>query len=125
VVLTKLGIPWTLENPFDSFEWHTDELRFLSSLDEVDSVLLDQCMYRLRPPDWDSHSDVRVRKRTRILGSLKDLSKLRCMCDRGHTHSVAFGHCKVAGKRVSRTKSAGAYPAGLCGAWAKLVPLPQ
>ncbi len=120
--LIEHKVPFTVENPVDSVLWHTSELQHILSLENVDSVVLDQCMYYLRPPDWsiDWQTDSRVRKRTRLVGSVHGLASLKRMCDCGHQHVEALGHVKIGGKRVSRSKAAGAYPVALCKSLAKL-----
>ena len=125
VVLRELTIPFTLENPHDSFLWYSNEIAELRSWPEWNEVMFDQCMYKLRPPDWDRVADIRVRKRTKIGGTLANLKSLRRICDGCHHHSIAFGSVRVNGKRIVRAKAAGAYPACLCRALASLYVGPQ
>ncbi len=121
-VLTECHVPWTLENPIDSYIWQTVELRRAQQIPGCEEAVFDQCMYKLRPPDWKMlKDDVRVRKRTRIIGTLPGLSSLSKRCDGNHVHAQAMGHCRVGGKRISRAKAAGAYPVLLCNCIAKLV----
>jgi hypothetical protein len=121
-VLLELGIPITVENPHDSMIWHSDEMRELEAHSDTDSVVFDQCMYSLRPPDFDpkDNDDRRVRKRTKIVGSVRALDTLSRVCNKQHCHVEAWGHCRVNGKLVSRAKAAGAYPVCLCLSIAKL-----
>ena len=121
-VLLELGIPITVENPHDSMIWHSDEMRELEAHSDTNSVVFDQCMYSLRPPDFDpkDNDDRRVRKRTKIVGSVRALNTLSRVCNKQHCHVEAWGHCRLNGKLVSRAKAAGAYPVCLCLSIAKL-----
>jgi len=121
-VLTECHVPWTLENPIDSYIWQTVEMRRAQQIPGCEEAVFDQCMYKLRPPDWKMlKDDVRVRKRTRIIGTLPGLSSLSKRCDGNRVHAQAMGHCRVGGKRISRAKAAGAYPVLLCNCIARLV----
>ncbi len=114
-VLVKHDVPFTIENPIDSLIWHTAELRAIRSFSNVTEVSCDQCMFKLRPPEWTPDSlDYRIRKRTRLLGTVKGLESLARSCDGEHIHVEAWGHVRVNGKRISRAKAAGAYPPALC-----------
>ena len=74
--LIRNNIPFTLENPHDSYIWHSPELLEIAAHPQAQVARFDQCMYKLRPPDYDGSSDVRVRKRTRLLGTLAQLPTL-------------------------------------------------
>ena len=114
--LNTHSIPWTLENPHDSFIWLTQQLGNYIATPFCRLALFDQCMYKLRPPDQEFYpdKDLRVRKRTKILGSLPGLESLNILCDRKHTHVAAFGSVRIHGKRIVRAAAAGAYPFPLC-----------
>ena len=115
VVLHRLGIPVTIENPETSMIWNMPELLAFVDEPDVNSVVFDQCMFGLLPPDHASlQHDVRVRKRTKLVGSAPHLCRLHRVCDRAHQHSHAYGDCRVDGKRVKRAKAAGIYPESLC-----------
>ncbi len=78
-------------------------------------------MFKLRPPEWTPDSfDYRIRKRTRILGTVTGLESLARSCDGEHTHVEAWGHVRAGGKRISRAKAAGAYPPAFCNCLAKI-----
>ncbi len=118
----KCNVPWTLENPEGSFVWHTDELIKRVNTDDCRSVVFDQCMYHLRPPDYvKGGGDLRVNKPTRIVGTLPGLNTLACRCDRTHAHAHAYGHVRVGSKRISRAAAAGVYPSALCCRISRLV----
>ncbi len=122
MVFIECNIHFTIENPHDSLLWHTDEIQSLRLVEGCSEVVLDQCMFKLRPPEWRAgQDDIRIRKRTRILGTLKGLESLRRVCDGSHIHGEAWGHVRVNGKRVSRATAAGAYPGNLCGSFASLI----
>jgi hypothetical protein len=85
-------------------------------------------MYNLRPPDYaeakrkqQTVGDLRVRMHTRLLTNVPTLVQLHAACNGKHSHVTAWGHCKCAGKYVSRASAAGAYPKKLCKKWAQLV----
>ena len=108
VVLLELHIPFTLGNPSESLVWHSPFMIWLLEQPSVCSVTFDQCMYHLRPPDFVPQSlDVRVRKRTTVVGSRANLTSLERRCDGLHSHSESIGHCSVNGRRVSRASAAG------------------
>ena len=123
-VFLRLGIPFTVENPVDSLLWRSAEMQALKLNDNVSDVVLDQCMFSLRPPDWSPghKEDLRVRKRTRVVGTVKNLVSIKRMCDKQHEHCEAIGSVRVHNKTVSRTKAAGVYPPTLCRKLAELFP---
>ena len=112
--LVKADVPFTIENPHDSYIWQTKIMKDIMALEKVEIAKFDQCMFLLRPPGWDGITDVRVRKRTRIIGTVAGLSSISQFCDKQHSHEEAFGSVRVGDKRVSRAKAAGAYPYPLC-----------
>ena len=121
LVFLELHIPFTIENPVDSLLWHSIEMLRLKQVPGIHNVVLDQCMYFLRAPDWRPTSgDFRIRKRTRLLGNVAELSSLKRICDKRHHHSWAWGHVRIREKRISRAAAAGAYPQNLCFHLAKL-----
>ncbi len=120
-VFLELGIPFTIENPAESMVWNSNEMKELARHPQYEAALIDQCMHHLRPVDWNGATDVRIRKRTRVAGTVAGLASLRCLCDRKHEHSWAVGRCRVNNKRVSRARAAGAYPLSLCQSLARLV----
>ncbi len=115
-VFLELGIPFTIENPCDSMLWHAETIVALRQDPSVSEVVVDLCMYKLRPPDFSGTEgvDVRVRKRTRFVGTVQGLVGLKRMCDGEHAHAAAWGSCKVNNKTVARAKAAGAYPPCFC-----------
>ena len=123
-VFLRFGIPFTVENPVDSLLWRSAEMQALKLNDNVSDVVLDQCMFSLRPPDWSPghKQDLRVRKRTRVVGTVANLVSIKRMCDKQHEHCEAIESVRVHGKTVSRTKAAGVYPPTLCRKLAELFP---
>ncbi len=122
LVFLELGIPLTLENPYDSVVWKIDAMLQLRGDARVTETVFDQCMFKLRPPDFvvKDRIDVSVRKRTRLIGSLSHLCSLKRMCDGNHCHAEAWGTCRVNNKTVSRSRASGAYPPCLCHSLSKL-----
>ena len=120
-VLIELDIPFTVENPIQSLLWKTPQIIKLLSLPNCESATVDQCMYGLRPPDLIPGSNSFVRKRTRIIGTVRGLSTLTLLCDRSHHHVHAVGKVKVGGRSINRSSAAAAYPPGLCDGLARLV----
>ena len=51
-VFLELGIPFTIENPCDSMLWHAETIVALRQDPNVSEVVVDLCMYKLRPPDF-------------------------------------------------------------------------
>jgi hypothetical protein len=93
------GTPWSLENPTGSLAWLTPELTGICQLPGVTEVDFDWCQFG-RP--W--------RKRTRLVGTLKDLSSLGRRCTGGHEHLVLQGNATDAeGRSVPRTALAAEY----------------
>ena len=111
-VFLELNIPVTLENPESSAIWWTDEMLAWLELDSCEIAKIDMCMMMLRPPDWTPEllDDLRIKKSTRVVGTVKGLASISVRCNRNHEHVEAIGHVKVDGKRVSRAAAAGAYP---------------
>ena len=93
------GTPWSLENPAGSLAWSTPELTSICQLPGVAVVDFDWCQFG-RP--W--------RKRTRLVGTLKNLSSLGRRCGGGHEHLVLQGNATDAqGRSVPRTALAAEY----------------
>ena len=103
--------------------WHTQEFQDLMSSDEIYVVDLDMCSYCLRPPDHKQLGpDVRVKKPTRLVTNVKELCAMERKCDGNRTHQEALGDCiDETGKRVKRSKAAGAYPPAFCRSYAQAV----
>ncbi len=121
LVFLELHIPFTIENPVDSLLWHSTEMLRLKQVPGIHNVVFDQCMYFLRAPDWQpTCGDFRIRKRTRLVGNVAELTSLKRTCDKRHHHSWAWGHVRIREKRISRAAAAGAYPPNLCFHLAKL-----
>ena len=112
--LLKADIPFTIEHPHDSYIWQTQIMKDIMALDKAEIAQFDPCVFLLRPPGWDGITDVRVRKRTRIICTVAGLSNISQFCDRQHSHEEAFGSVRVGDQEVSRAKAAGAYPYPLC-----------
>ena len=109
VVLDKLDIPWTVENPESS------ALFWLDKWKKYEHGTFDQCMLGLCPPEPELSKTHRVQKKTRLAGTVDNLPSFnKYKCDRSHTHSVAIGSCVVSGVRFNTSKAAGAYPLGFC-----------
>ena len=57
----------------------------------------------------------RVQKKTRLAGTVRGIDLFsNFKCDRSHPHSVVIVSVVVNGKRMNRSKAAGAYPTKLC-----------
>ena len=113
---------FSLENPAWSLAWSTTEVQDLARATGCVDVFFEQCAYGLRLPGSLPHQF--CRKRTKVLGSLPDLVRLERRCpglSEAHRHEMAWGSRRVAGARVQLATAAGAYPPGLCRAWAEAV----
>ena len=99
----------------------TDEFKALQARHDVVLVDFAQCMYMLRPPDYNGTSDLRTMKRTFLLTNITELQQLQCTCDQQHIHVWALGTYKRGGVNIKRAKFAGTYPKELCVKWANLV----
>ena len=119
----------SLENPKSSLMWwHPSIISLLrnygpSGKYAADAPLVlvsfDQCQYGLRSPAGSSPSEV-WRKPTTLLTNLPGAHSLACSCCSNHVHTPIFGHVKVFGKSILRSKLAGRYPPRLCAALARL-----
>ena len=114
--LVKHKVPFTIENPIQSLLWQTAELKTTLGMEGCESAVFDQCVFGLRPPDSVPGDNTFVRKRTRIVGTLRGLSSLSKLCRGGHEHVHAVGSAKVNGRWIRRSSAAAAYPAKLCNA---------
>ena len=95
----------------------------LSQHGSIHRVRFHQCMFFLRPPDYDGRKDLRTRKDTVLVSNIPELSSLSRRCDNHHHHIHAIGTCHVQGRGVKRAAAAGCYPKALCTAWARAVAL--
>ena len=84
--LIRKQVLLTLENPRDSYIWHSFGLFAIVALPQTRLALSDQCMHKLRPPDYTGVGDIRVRQRTSILGTRENWLELNTLCDRAHDH---------------------------------------
>ncbi len=118
-ILHAAGCYYSIENPASSMLWAYEPVAALGSSFEV---VLDQCVYGLRPPHWESLAvDACIRNRTKIKSNLPALACLDCKCPGGHEHFRCLGNVKVRDKSVAVSKAAGVYPDNLAEAWARAV----
>ena len=72
-------------------------------------------MLGLAPPDPHLVETHRVRKLKTLAGTVVGIDVFsKFKCGRSHLHSVVVGSVVVDGKRIHRSKAAGAYPTTLC-----------
>ena len=111
---SKLGIPWSIENPKTSKIWK-GPLHSLHALPGVAEIFYDMCMYGSC-----------FKKPTKLLTTFVSLARISKLCDGSHQHILAQGSSKVFRKDgtsawVNRTTQAGAYTDLLCKAWARIL----
>ena len=122
MLLHSLGCIFTIENPHDSFLWHSAVMLELYEFIGASGCLIefDQCAYGLQLPGADCYTF--CRKRTCIYSNDLSLKKLSRYCpglSKTHKHDHAWGSIKIAGKRFSKAAAAGRYPNQLCHDWAE------
>ena len=120
--LVAVGGFYSIENPRDSYAFHTDLVCELARLSSACRATFDQCMYGLC---LDATApDVRCKKPTTILHNLPLLQDLAVCCPgkiAGHSHERVWGSILRDGRKVDKTSLSGTYPASLCASWAQAV----
>ena len=109
---------FSVENPNSSHLW--DFPRMKKALRGHYAAVFDQRQYGLhiRP---DNGPTLILKKRTRLVSNLAELSALSVDCPGGHVHSRCLGSARIGGRRQDLARAAGAHPPGLCKRWAGLV----
>ncbi len=110
------GTHFSIENPRTSYLWHLVELKALGGHTVV--VDFDQCAYGLCLPRHESRP---IKKATRLLTIVLELSTLARYCTKDHEHTRCMGSFKHEDRRVDVSEFGGAYPRELCRVWARAV----
>ena len=113
---------YSIENPLGSYLFLHPGIMSLSQTRGSFFCCFDQCLFGLQLPGCDA--DHYIRKRTRILTNVDELTDLEGLCagpSADHKHEHCWGSRIVDGKHISLTSSAATYPIKLCRRWAKCI----
>ena len=123
---SELSVYFSIENPANSYMFHTPESKSMLKQTNSQIISFDQCCFGLKFPD--SKPDSFCKKLTALLTNMHSLAKLAQRCpgiSRIHQHTYAWGAMKASdvlqGPPLKRAAAAGAYPPKLRSAWANLV----
>lgn len=109
---SRLGIKWLIENPRSSRLWEFPLFDVLYGCKDVITIDFDMCRY-----------NTPYKKPTRLLTNFSMLQTLNRLCCHRYHEEVLKGktlkHDDSGSRWVNKTELAGAYPASLCGEWAK------
>lgn len=109
---SRLGIKWLIENPRSSRLWEFPLFDALYGCKDVITIDFDMCRY-----------NTPYKKPTRLLTNFSMLQTLNRLCCHRYHEEVLKGktlkHDDSGSRWVNKTELAGAYPASLCGEWAK------
>ena len=108
------GVKFSLENPAGSRLWQFGPIASIFHCKSVLFVQWDMCAYKTP-----------YKKTTGLLTNIPELIQLGHRCPRNHRHEHLVGTERVGveGRKITRnrTSGAGAYPPGLCAAWAQVL----
>ena len=109
---SKLGVKWSIENPRSSRLWEFPLFDVLYSCEDVVAIDFDMCRF-----------GTSYKKPTRLLTNFNKLDSIKRLCCHRKHDEVLKGkilkHDDSGSRWVNKTELAGAYPAALCGEWAK------